>query len=560
MPGRFLSIKTKTLASSALLLAVSGLLSRFLGLFRDNLLANLFPKSQTDIYFAAFRAPDFLYGILIISGVSAAFLPVFAKRFKENPQEAKNLANSVLTFFLVALVLISLLLIVFAPNLVNLIAPGFNPQQKVLTTQLTRIMFLSPILLGISAIFSSILQCFSLFFAFALAPILYNLGIIFGILVFTPVFGLKGLAFGVILGAFLHLSIQLPPLFRAGFIPHFSFRSKVAGLKRVFILMAPRVLGAAAYQINLIVITAIASTLSSGSISVFSFSNNLQSVLIGLVGVSFATAVFPMLSKAFAAQDRKRFLKNFSSAFSQIIFLIIPLSSLLFLLRAQVVRLILGVSFLGRGHFGWAQTRLTAASLGLFSLSLFASCLVPFLARAFFSVHNTKTPVKIAVLSMSLNVAFSYFLVWLLGFPNFFRTGIINLLKLNGINNISVVALPLSFSLSMIIQFIALFLSFKKYLNNIRFAQICPSFKKIISSTLIMGGLTYGLLRALSLVFNTRTVPGIFLQTALAGLAGISAYLAFSLFLKTPETKKIFSLFSQKIGFLFISGKNRNHQ
>jgi len=535
-----LNIKTKTITSSALLLAIAGLLSRFLGLFRDNLLANLFLKSQTDIYFAAFRIPDFLYGILIISGVSAAFLPIFSKQFKENPKEAKKLMDSVLSFFLIALILVSLLLLIIAPYLINIIAPGFNAQQKNLTVQLTRIMFLSPILLGMSAVFSSVLQSFSLFFSFALAPILYNLGIIFGILVLVPIFGLKGLAFGVILGAFFHLFIQIPPLFKVGFIPRFSLNSKVSGLKKIFTLMAPRTLGAAAYQVNLIVITSIASALSSGSISVFNFSNNLQAVLIGLIGISFSTAVFPVLSKAFAANDEKKFLRNFSNSFSGIIFLIIPLSLLLFLLRAQIVRLILGVSFLGRGWFGWSQTRLTAACLGIFSVSLFSACLIPFLSRAFFAIHNTKTPVKIAIFSMSLNVLFSYSFVKLLSFPNLFQRTAVNFLKLKGINNIAVVGLPLALSLATITQFIILFLKFKSNFNGLKFNQICPSFKQIIISSLLMGGLTYGFLQFSYSFFKIETVLGIFLQTTLSGIIGIVTYLGFSFIFKVPEAKKIF--------------------
>ncbi len=179
MITRILNSKTKTVTFGAFLLAVSALLSRVLGLFRDNLLANLLPKAQGDIYFAAFRIPDFIYGILITGGVVAAFLPVFSSSIKKNKEEAESFVNNTLTFFLFALVSISVILAVFTPQLVRLIVPGFNEQQKALTVILTRIMFLSPVLLGASAIFSGILHYFNLFLATALAPIFYNLGIIF---------------------------------------------------------------------------------------------------------------------------------------------------------------------------------------------------------------------------------------------------------------------------------------------------------------------------------------------------------------------------------------------
>ena len=546
MLPRFLNSKTKTITFAAFLLAVSGLFSRILGLLRDNLLANLFLKTQTDIYFAAFRIPDFLYGILITGGIIAAFLPVFSEKFKKGSSEAWSLTNTVLTFFLIGLVLISFLLAIFTPQLIETIVPGFSKSQKAVTVVLTRIMFLSPILLGISSIFSGILQYFNLFFAYALAPIFYNLGIIFGILFFAPKFGLKGLAFGVILGAFLHLLIQVPPLLKSGFSPRFSFDFKSKALRKILKLMAPRTIGVAAYHINLIVITAIASTLSAGAISVFNFSNNLQHVPIGLIGISFATATFPLLSRTFAERNEEKFSKSFSSTFSQILFLVIPITVLIFLFRAQIVRLILGTSILGEGYFGWFQTRLTAASLGIFSFSLFAACLVPFLARVFFSIQNTKTPVKIALGTMILNIILCYLFVWLLSFPNFFQKAAISFLKLKGIEDISVIGLPLALSISVIFQFFLLTLNLKRKIKFLDFRKIYFSLRKILPAAFLMSCLAYLSLHLFPLFGNTRTVMGIFLQLTIASIVAILSYLSFCFLFKIKEAKIIwFSVLNQ---------------
>jgi len=541
MINRVLNSKTKTVTFAVFLLALSGLFSRLLGLLRDNLLANLFPKSQTDIYFAAFRIPDFIYGILITGGIVAAFLPVFAESFKKDPAQAKSLTDNVLTFFLIGLVLISSILAIFTPQLIKFIVPGFSESQKALTCTLTRIMFLSPILLGISSILSGTLQYFNLFFAYALAPIFYNLGIIFGILFLSQIFGLKGLAFGVILGAFLHLLIQVPPFLKAGFPPRFSFNFRSEALKKILKLMTPRIIGTAAYQINLIVITAIASTLSIGAISVFNFSNNLQHVPIGLIGISFATATFPLFSRVFAENDKEKFSKSFSSIFSQILFLIIPLSCLIFLFRAHLVRLILGTSILGEGYFGWFQTRLTAASLGIFSFSLFAACLVPFLARIFFSIQNTRTPVKIAVSSMVLNIILCFLFVWLLSFPNFFQKTTIDFLKLGNIKDISVIALPLALSISVIFEFFCLILSLKRKIKTLNFQGIYFSLRKILLATFLMAVFTYLTLQIAALSLNTAKVLGLFLQTSLAALVGISSYFLLSSLLGLKELKVIWS-------------------
>jgi putative peptidoglycan lipid II flippase len=552
MIKKVLNSKAKTITFAAFLLSLAALFSRLLGMLRDNLLANLFPKELTDIYFASFRIPDFIYGILIMGGIIAAFLPVFSESFKESKAEAKRLADSVLTFFLFFLSLVSLALAVFTPFLVKLIAPGFTEFQKSQTILLTRIMFFSPIFLGISAIFSSILRYFNLFLATSLAPIFYNLGIIAGILFLAPIFGLKGLALGVILGALLHLLIQLYPLLKTGFAPRFCFNFRQPGLLKIIKLSLPRTLGSAAYQLNLIVITSIASTLSAGAISVFNFANNLQAVPAGIIGVSFAQAAFPFLSKTFAQGERRQFLNNFSSVFSKILFLIIPLSALVFLLRAQIVRLILGTSLLGEGYFGWGQTRLTAASLGVFSLSLFASTTVPFLARVYFSFQDTKTPVKIAVFSMGLNIALSYLFVWLLGFENSFRSLVSSLLKLKGINDISVVGLPLALSVSVIFQFLLLSFYLERKSAILHLRDIFPSLKKILLATFLMSAFTYFLLNLYALTLNsTNTVPGIFFQTLFASLFAAVFYFLVSLLLKIKEAEAILKLVKAKVKTFF---------
>jgi putative peptidoglycan lipid II flippase len=481
MIAKFLNSKTKTVTFTATLLGISALISRLLGLFRDNLLANLFTKAQTDIYFAAFRIPDFIYGILITGGIVAAFLPVFSEYFKQSKREAQILTNNVLNCFLIILVILCSILAIFTPQLINLIVPGFTVEQKTLTISLTRIIFLSPILLGISAIFSGILQYFNLFFAYALAPIFYNLGIILGILCLTPIFGLKGLALGVILGAFFHLFIQLVPAVKHGFKPTFSFNFRHPGLRKIFKLMAPRTLGSASYHINLIVITAIASTLAQGSIRIFNFANNLQGVAVGLVGLPFATAAFPFFSRHFANNEKEKFLKSFSRTFSQILFLIIPLSILVFLLRAQIVRIILGTSILGKGLFDWWDTRLTAASLGIFSAALFASCLIPLLSRAFFAQQDTKTPVKIALGSMALNIIFSFSFVKVLSYPNIFQAALVDFLKLQGVKDISIIGLPLALSLATLFQFFLLSFYLKRKIEGLNFKEVFQKLLKVLT-------------------------------------------------------------------------------
>jgi len=452
MLGRFFNSQTKTISGAAGILAITALISRLLGLVRDRLLASTFGAGpDLDVYFAAFRIPDFVYNILIAGGVIVAFLPLFSEYFLKDKKEAWDFANNVLNVFLFFLVLISLGISVFAPILVKIITPGFSPQQISLTVLLTRILFLSPILLGLSSIFSGVLQYFNKFLAYSLAPVLYNLGIIVGIIFLAPVSGILGVTLGVILGAFLHMVIQIPSAIGSGFWYKPNFNLKDPKIKRVFSLMIPRTLGVAAPQINLMVVTAIASGLPAGAISIFTFANNLQQFPLGLIGIPFAIAAFPALSQDWAAQKKEEFIEKFSLTFRKILFLIIPISFLIFILKNQIVEIILKT-----GRFGEDAAKMAAASLGLFALGIFATCLIPLIFRAFFALQDTKTPTIIAIIAVILNIFLSFGFVRLLSFPNSFQASISNLFNLQGIGNIAVIGLPLAFSIDSILQFILL--------------------------------------------------------------------------------------------------------
>lgn len=535
MIKRFFNSQTKTITFAALILGISSLLSGLLGLIRDRLLAGKFGAGdELDVYFTAFRIPDFIYGILIVGGITAAFLPIFAEYFKKDEKEAWEFTNNVLNCFLFFLIVLCAVLAVLAPLLIHFIAPGFASGKKELTVALTRILFLSPIFFGLSNIFADVLQYFNKFLVYAIAPLLYNLGIIFGILFFVPRFGLQGLAFGVILGAALYWLLQIPAAVGSGYKYRPVFNLKHEGLIRVFKLMIPRVIGSAAYNINLIVITAIGSLLAAGSIAIFNFSNNLQYFPVGIVGIAFATAAFPVLSRAWVDGSKEKFLEHFSASFRQILFLIVPLSLLMFILRAQIVRLILGT-----GQFGWLETRLTAASLGIFSLGIFASTFIPFLAYNFYSFKNTKTPVLISLVSMALNIGLSFLFVFLLGFSNSFQEFLIHVLKLQGIKNIQVLGLPLAVSLSAIFQFFLLICFLKRQISDIKSKEIFDSLKKIVFATILMGLATYFTLNLVSHFVFINTVFGLLVQTVLAFLAAFTVYFVASHFLASPEIKLI---------------------
>jgi len=538
MIKRFFNSQTKTVTFAAGLLSISALASRFLGLIRDGLLAGHFGASiETDIYFAAFRVPDFVYNFLIVGGLTIAFLPLFSEYYSKDKKKAWEMTNNLLNVFLFFLVLVSLILFIFTPWLMKFIAPGFSPESRALASTLTRLMFLSPILFGISNIFSSLLHYFNRFLVYSIAPILYNFGIIFGILFLVPSFGILGVGMGVILGAFLHLVIQIPSAITCGFKYRPLFNLKHPTLREIIRLMIPRSFAVGAQQINLIVITAIASTLIAGSIAIFNFANNLYYIPVGIFGISFAIAAFPNLSKAWALNQKEEFFKSFSSVFRQILFLVIPASILLFLLRAQLVRVVLGS--LGPGRFDWQDTRLTAACLGIFSVGIFASALIPFICRAFFSFKDTKTPTLIAVAGVSLNIFLSFYLTGILKSSSFLGNFIVRIFDLQGINDVSVTGLPLAFSIAVVFQFILLLVFLYRKVGDFRIREILCSFEKVLVAVIFGGIFTYSTLYFVGNLVNMQTFLGVFAQGILAGVIGILVYLLFSLALKSPELKII---------------------
>lgn len=460
------STPSKTVGSAAMLIAVAGITSRILGFFRDRILASQFGAGDVlDAYYAAFRIPDLIYSFLVLGALSVAFIPVFTELLADKKEdEAWKLTSGILHLLLFLLGILALLGIFFAPSLTGLIAPGFVSEKKEIVIMLTRVMLLSPIFLAVSAVFGGVLVSFKQFAAYSFAPVFYNIGIICGALFLVPLFGPLGLAWGVVLGSFLHMLVQYPSLYRAGFRYqlYFMHALKDRALRHVVRLMIPRSLGMAVNQVSLLVMTIFASTLASGSLAVFTLANNIQSVPLGLFGIAFSLAVFPSLSFFAAKKREKDFFEILTQTSRRILFFVLPLSIFMIVFRAQFVRVILG-----SGQFDWEDTILTFEVLGILSVSLFAQSLIPLFARAFFSLQNTKTPFYIALMSTALQIALIPLLL-----PQY-----------------AVLGLALAFSASSIINFIFLYFALRRRVSlwDDR-AFLYPMFK-ILFAALLAGAI-----------------------------------------------------------------------
>lgn len=509
-----------SVAMAAALVAISSLASRLLGFLRDRVLAAKFGAGQeVDIYYAAFKVPDLVYNLLVLGALSAGFIPVFTKLIKDfncrnsnchdNYEANKgswDLVNNIITILFFSISFLSVLGIIFAPNLTKLVAPGFSPEDQLLTASLTRIMFLSPLLLGISGIIGGVLQSFKRFLVYSLAPIFYNIGIIFGATVLVDNWGLTGLAWGVVIGAFLHLAVQLPTVFSLGFRYHFSFSLKDKNVREIFRVMVPRTMSLAISQVNLLVITAIASGLTAGSLTIFNFANNLQSFPVGIFGISFAIAAFPLLSEH--AFDKEKLADSFSKTFRQILFFVVPATALLIILRAQIVRVVYGA-----GNFDWNDTILTMNTLALFSISLFAQATIPLLVRVFYARHNSKLPFYLGLVTVVVNVVLSIVLSKRMG----------------------VTGLALAFSISSILNFLLLFFWLTVEAEIIKIGEILVSVIKFTLATILAGSAAQLTKYVISPYINMTKFQGVFIQLCLAGTVGLVFYMVSCYFLKSPE-------------------------
>jgi len=398
-------LRENSVKGASIILVITLALSNVLGVIRDHFLASRIPTDRLDVYFAAFRLPDLIFNVLILGSIAAAFVPVYSKYRKEQGQEAANrVAQSTITVIATIEIIALIVLFFLMPVLIRYLVVDFSPDKKLETVYLARWLLLSPVFFAFSYFLGGILNSHKRFVAYSIAPLIYNLSIIVAVLIFADRIGVKGVVIGVLAGAFLHMLIQLPSAIEAGFRPKILFDLKNAGMRRIVKLMVPRSIGLGANQILLVSFTVFASAFP-GALAIYNFADNIQTVPSVIFGTSFATAVFPTLAglSLERAEERSEFNRFFSRSLRIILFLLIPSSAFLLVLRAQVIRLILGYGF-----FGWGDTKAAAAALGFFALSVVAQGLIPLLARTFYAVHNTLIPMLTSIASIVVSIVFGY--------------------------------------------------------------------------------------------------------------------------------------------------------
>lgn len=507
----FVVSETASVGRAAALLGVASILSRLLGVVRDRLLASTFGAGgELDAYYAAFRLPDTLYNLIILGALSAGFVPMLVDiHAKRSESASRQFASLVLGWVMLALMTIALVGAVFAPRIVPFFVHGFDQERMQLTIMLTRVLFLSPVLLGISAVFGGVLQSARKTLAFAFAPVWYNAGILLGILVLTRWFGVLGVAMGVLIGAGLHMITQGVGAFRLGIRLPASLHW-TPDMRRLLMLTLPRLAALGASQLSLVILLSFASTLPTGSVAVFQLANNLQSFPLGVIGISFAVAAFPLLSEAAAQSSYADYHAILGKTARRIVFCLLPISLAFVLLRAQLVRLVLG-----DGAFNWSDTIATAEVLGWFAISLLAQALIPLLTRGFYALHSTWTPFAITLTIEAINI----FLAW----------------TLRSVYGIAGLAMAFSFSSGVQVLLLWLFLQRRVGNDSQRdFVRLC-AFSALASVPALAAG--WVARQAVGTWLPLRAFWQVALQFGAASVAIGVVYLALMYLLKVDEIR-----------------------
>lgn len=488
------------------------ILAKILGLIRDRLLAHVFAPEKIDIFWAAFRLPDLIFQIVILGALSVAFIPVFTESLEHKGKEdAFDMARAVLNVFLLIFIMTTVLIYIFAhPIVSSIIAPGFTPDRQNQVVALTRIILFGQVILVLGSFFIGILQSFQRFIIPAFAPVFYNFGIILGIIFLTNSFGVAGAAFGVILGAILHVLIQVPIILMVGFKFKFPPKFSHPGVKEILRLMSVRTLGLSAEQINETVGVNLASWVSGG-VTALTYAQHLQVVPISLFGANLAIAALPVLSSERTRGKIEEFKITLLTTMHQILFLTLPATAILIVIRIPVVRLVFGAS-----QFNWQATVLTGATLAYLAIGLAAQSISLLLVRGFYALKDTKTPVLVSLIVVFLNIFLSlYFIkilrldVWSIGLAN------------------SIAAL-----LSGVLLFI--FLHFKVGKFNLN--QVLMPLLKMVMATVIMGVALYIPIKLLDqVIFDTTRTVNLLLLTGLSSLFALSIYVFLVWFLKVRE-------------------------
>lgn len=544
---KILTAPQVSVLSAATIIMLMIVASRILGLVRQRTLAHFFVPGELSLFFAAFRLPDLVFEVLVFGTFSSAFIPVFTQSLKKGNHKAWKAAATIVNIGLVMFIGLALLLGSSAGLLYSVFAPGFSGAERETIASLAKVLFAAQGFFVISYVLTGVLESLRRFLIPALAPLFYNLGIIFGTIVFAEKLGLYAPAVGVVIGAVCHFLIQLPLAVKLGFRFIFSF-SLTDEVKKIGRLAAPRIVETFFLQISRTAELFFSSLISTAAYTYYTFGSTLQLVPVGLFGTSIAKAALPTLARE--ADYPEKFRKTLFSALYDMAFLIIPVATVLIILRTPIVRLVYGTDI-----FGWEATVQTGYVLSAFAVGVFFQAGASILARSFYALQDTKTPVLVSIASIILIILCDFLFIRIL--------------------KVGVWGLAAAFSIGSFIQATALFYLMGKRLGRTNFLKSILPIVKSTAAALGSGVAMYLILKIFdrsvwvkrlsflgkieatkkidfeSFVLDTRYTVNLLVLTAVVAAVGVIVYLGISVILRSEQ----FWNFSRLLRRVFLKHK-----
>ncbi|MFS8524292.1 MAG: murein biosynthesis integral membrane protein MurJ [Limnochordales bacterium] len=515
----------RTIAKNAGIVMVLILISRLLGFIRERAVAEVFGLTwETDAFRAAFNIPDLMYFLLVGGAISSAFIPVFSGMLARGQEDdAWAMASTFINLISLGLVVLTVLGVIASPWLAPLVAPGFDDQQLAFLVVLMRVMFPAVLFTALAGVGMGVHNSYQSFAVPLLGPIMYNIAITLGAYVLGPRMGIMGMAVGTVAGAVTNFLMQVPFVASRARRRPWRIDLKHPGLRKVLKLMGPTIIGLSIVQLNTIILTALASTLPDGRITALNLANRLVQLPLGVFGMGMSMVIYPVMSRIAALGDVRQFRTTLTAGLRSILFITVPSAAGLAALGQPIVRLLFEV-----GEFGPSDTATTAYALSFFAVGLFAVSSVQLLTRAFYSLQDTVTPVKIGALTVLTNTALS---LALLRWTNLEHGG-----------------LALANAAASIVQMSAqLYFLRGKVGGRLEGRALLGTLARAGLAALIMMPAAAGAAAAVGARVDVGTLAGRLAETGAGIAAGVAVYAAAAALLRMEELRMVASMFGRRL-------------
>lgn len=520
-----MSSTNRTLLKAAGFLMAAQLISRILGFLRETLMAGFYGQSGvTDAYNTAFILPDLLYWLLVGGVLSAAFIPVFSEYIaKGNEDEGWRVASSIVNMIMLSLGVLTIIGLFFTPQFIHLVVPGFEPENKILATHLTRILLLQPLFMALSGLTMGILNSYKIFWPSAVGTVLYNACIIFfGTILADPAKpeSVSGFAFGVVIGAIANFAVQIPALRRVGirYYPIIDWRNP--GVRLIGALAVPIILSYSLNQIQVVVNNNFGSMMFPGSISAVWWSYRLFQLPVGIFALAIAVATFPTMTEQAALKRWGDFRQTLSNAIRMVVFITLPISVGMIVLRYPLIRVLFE-----HGEFTTKDTLTMAIPLFYFSIGISSQAVIQILPRAFYALQDTWTPVILGIIAMVVNIVAMVLLVGPLAHGG----------------------LAFATTIAAFVNMLLLFYLLRRKLKQMDgWAMFWTSLKSLVAS-LFMAGVIWVWMEWLTPLIGVRTLGS--LVVLITGTAiGAAVFAVMAKLLRMQEFEQVMGLVRRKIG------------